>query len=143
MHSGGVAVPGRRADTDHVIRMVRFLVIGVVNTAFGYGIYALLLLLGLHPQAALAIQFIVGVVWNYFTHGRFVFGVWGFGRLPHYVLSYVAIYLCNAALLQELIAAGLGPYAAQALALGPTVILSYMLVSLALRVPLIKRGGRR
>jgi putative flippase GtrA len=145
MHSGGAAalVPGRRADTDRLTRMARFLVIGVVNTAFGYGIYALLVLLGLHPQPALAIQYIVGIGWNYFTHGRFVFGVSGLGRLPHYALSYVAIYLGNAAALRELIAAGLGPYAAQALALGPTVVLSYILVSLALGVPLGKGGGGR
>lgn len=138
----GVAARLRPDAGGHSARMLRFVLAGLVNTGFGYALYALLVAAGLHPQAALAIQFGVGVIWNYTTHGRYVFGVWGDGRLPRYALSYAVIYLFNAVLLHGLIGAGLGAYAAQAVALAPTVALSYVLVSLALGVPLRNRGGR-
>ena len=138
----GAAALAQAGGGPHLARMARFLVAGVVNTAFGYAVYAGLVAAGLGPQAALAIQFVVGVGWNFTTHGRFVFGVRGIGLLPPYALSYLAIYLCNAGLLHELMSAGLDAYAAQATALVPMVILSYVLVSLALGEPLRRRGGR-
>ena len=113
-------------------RILRFLGAGVVNTAFGYAVFAVLVFLGTYPQVALAVQFVLGVLWNYRVHGRYVFGVQGYGRLPPYALSYVFIYISNAFLLQALIKSRLDPYVAQALALGPIVVLSYVLISHAL-----------
>ncbi|SDK91509.1 GtrA family protein [Aliiruegeria lutimaris] len=115
-------------------RVVRFIGAGVVNTAFGYGMYALLVLAGAHAQLALAIQFGLGVIWNYSIHSRLVFGVRGYARLPAYALAYLAAYGFNAIVLAILLALGLSPLVAQLLALGPTVVLSYVLVSRALGV---------
>lgn len=138
--SEAAAVSTAPRAAGHSGRIMRFLVAGLANTAFGYAVYALMVLLGLHPQGALAVQFALGVVWNYSLHGRLVFGIRGYGRMPQYALAYVAVYLFNAALLHLLVQAGLGPYVAQALALGPTVVLSYVVVSLALGVPLRNTG---
>lgn len=113
-------------------RMLRFLGAGVINTAFGYGVFGALVFSGAHPQVALMAQFLIGVLWNFWIHGRYVFGVRGYGRLPVYALSYVAVYVVNAALLRSLMAIGLNAYLAQALSLGPVVILSYFLISRAL-----------
>nr|WP_281501898.1 GtrA family protein [Aliiroseovarius sp. F20344] len=106
---------------------------GLVNTAFGYTIYAAFVFIGAHPQLALALQFAIGVVFNHMTHGRFVFGTRGYSRFPYYVLAYVAVYLFNAAALKILMTLGAGAYLAQAIALVPTVLLSFKLVSAALR----------
>ncbi len=38
-------------------RVVRFLGAGIINTAFGYGVFAILVLAGVHPQVALVAQF--------------------------------------------------------------------------------------
>lgn len=114
-------------------RILRFLGAGAVNTLFGYAVFAVLILLGAAPQLALAVQFVLGVLWNFQVHGRYVFFVQGYARLPHYALSYVVIYIFNATLLWALLQGGLNPYAAQAVALGPTVVLSYILISRALR----------
>ena len=121
--------------------VLRFLGAGIVNTAFGYLLFSVLVLLGVYPQAALAIQFMVGVFWNYNVHARYVFGVRGYGRLRYYILAYVAAYIFNAGLLQTFLGIGLNPYLAQFLALGPTVVLSYVLVSYARGVT--PRGRRR
>lgn len=118
-------------------RMLRFLGAGVVNTAFGYGVFGALVFLGAHPQVALIVQFLIGVLWNFWIHRRYVFAVRGYGRLPVYALSYVAVYVVNAVLLRSLMAIGLNAYLAQALSLGPVVILSYILISRALGVSLV------
>lgn len=114
-------------------RILRFLGAGAVNTLFGYSVFAVLVFLGAGPQVALAVQFVIGVLWNFQVHGRFVFYVQGYARLPHYALSYIVIYLFNAALLWAFLQLGLSAYVAQAVALGPTVVLSYVLISRALR----------
>lgn len=128
------ATPLPSGDTpEHGNRFLRFLVTGVVNTGFGYSVYAAFVFAGAHPQIALALQFAIGVVFNHMTHGRFVFGTRGYSRFPHYVAAYVVVYLFNAALLKLLLTLGAGAYLAQAIALGPTVLLSFKLVSAALR----------
>ena len=139
MTSNGIS-NARLADDGLRARAVRFLGAGVVNTAFGYALYAALVALGAHPQVALAMQFLIGVIWNYSIHARYVFGISGYGRLPLYFMAYVAVYAFNALLLQSLTGIGLDPYTAQFIALIPTVILSFVLVSHALGVPPRGRG---
>jgi len=107
---------------------LRFLAVGVMNTAFGYGVYAAGVLAGLPAQAALALQFLLGALWNYRLHARLVFAVRGWGRLPAYVAAYLLIWALNALALRALLATGLGPLAAQALVLPATVLLSWGLI---------------
>lgn len=107
-------------------RFARFLVIGGVNTAIGYGLYALFVLLTpLGPQAALALAFALGVLWNYFSTGRLVFNSRGFGRLPGYVAAYLGVYALNAQALHMAIAAGWAPLLAQAVLLPFAAVLTY------------------
>lgn len=120
-------------------RPVRFVGAGVLNTAFGYGVFAIAVWQGVSPQIALILQFALGVLWNYFTHAQLVFSVRGIGRLPYYVVAYCGIYAFNAALLAALLNTGFTPYAAQAIALPFVVILSFLLVSKALGVPVRQR----
>ncbi|SMR71068.1 Putative flippase GtrA (transmembrane translocase of bactoprenol-linked glucose) [Aliiroseovarius halocynthiae] len=128
------ATPMPSGETpDQGNRFLRFVLAGVVNTGFGYSIYAAFVFAGAYPQAALALQFAIGVVFNHMTHGRFVFGTRGYGRFPQYVAAYVAVYLFNAGLLKLLMGFDIGAYLAQAIALVPTVLLSFKLVSAALR----------
>ncbi|PPB81571.1 putative flippase GtrA [Albidovulum inexpectatum] len=125
-------------------RLVRFLLVGVVNTAFGFGVYALLIWLALAPQLALALSWCLGVLWNFGTHARLVFDTTGLDRLPFYVASYGAIYVVNAGCLSALLALGLHPIAAQAVLVLPIAVLAYLLVSFALtgRLPFVTRRGR-
>jgi len=108
--------------------LLRFLVVGVTNTAFGYGVYAAAVLAGLPAQAALALQFLLGALWNYRMHARLVFAVEGWERLPAYVGAYLLIWALNAAALRMLLAVGMSPLAAQGLILPATVALSWWLI---------------
>lgn len=111
---------------------LRFLAAGLVNTLFGYAVYALLVLAGVPPQAALAVAFAVGVIWNYVTSARFVFHVRGYRRLPAYAGLYALLYLLNAGALRLALAQGVPPLIAQGLLTPPMAILSFVLLSLAM-----------
>lgn len=113
----------------------RFLAAGVANTAFGYGVYALAVTAGLPAQAALALQFLLGVLWNFQLHARLVFAVRGWGRMPAYLGAYLAIWALNAAALHGLIATGLDPLAAQALILPGAVLASWWLIGRIMQEP--------
>lgn len=122
-------------------RFVKFLVVGVANTAFGFAVYAVLLrLFGLPWQWALALSYVLGVLWNFGTHGRIVFGTQGFRRLPAYVLAYVALFFLNKWVLRAAIDAGLSELWAQALLVLPMAMVAFVFVSLALtgRLPFAK-----
>ncbi|WP_050605787.1 GtrA family protein [Ruegeria sp. 6PALISEP08] len=108
---------------------MRFALVGVLNTAFGYALFTALNLFGLPPQVALAISFSGGVLWNFMTHARLVFGTKGFGRLPFYVLSYLLVYAFNALSLEGLLSAGLQPIVAQGILVLPAAILAFILIS--------------
>lgn len=114
-------------------RFVRFLVTGVVNTAVGYGLYAFFVFVGLPPQVALTAAFVLGVLWNYFGHARFVFGVAGYSRLPAYAAAYVVIYVINALALHAALRAGFSPYVAQAVLSLVMAVLSFILISAVLK----------
>lgn len=121
-------------------RPLRFLGVGVLNTGFGYGVFAIAVWQGVGPQLALILQFALGIIWNYMTHAQLVFAVRGIARLPYYALAYGVIYGVNAAGLAALMHLGLSPYVAQATALPFIVVMSFVLVSKALGVPV---GVRR
>ncbi len=115
---------------------VRFLFVGVLNTAFGFGVYAILIkLFGLGRTPALAVAYILGVLFNFRTTGVIVFGSRDLRRILRFVVVYLAVYGINAAVLEGLKRAGVGPLVSQALCIPPVVVLTYALMkSLVFRV---------
>jgi len=112
-------------------RLPRFLATGLLNTAFGYTVYAALVYLGLSYLAALLLATVAGVVFNYFSFGRFVFQQQGRTKtFFKFVAAYAVTYVANAAALHMLTAAArLGPYLAQMLCIPLTVILGWILMN--------------
>lgn len=114
-------------------RFLRFIVAGVVNTGVGYLLYAAFYMLTpLGPQRSLLVAFCLGVIWNYVTTSRFVFGAHGFSRLPAYALCYVAIYALNAKALAWAVAAGWSPLLAQAVLAPLVAVCTFVLMSVLL-----------
>ncbi len=128
--------------SGEAMRFARFLAVGALNAVFGLGLYWLLVWVGLGPQRALAISFGLGVLWNFQTHGRLVFGTAGLRKLGPYILSYLFIYMVNALALHGLLSAGVGSYKAQALLVPMTALMSYGLISCVLtgHLPFAARG---
>nr|WP_070959190.1 GtrA family protein [Hyphomonas sp. Mor2] len=116
-------------DAATIRRFIKFLLVGLVNTGFGYAVYAVLVLLGLTPQVALLLSFAIGVLWNYLTTARFVFEITGFGRLPAYCICYVFIYALNAGILQFAIDKNIEPLLAQAVLTPIFAVITFALLS--------------
>jgi putative flippase GtrA len=111
-------------------RVARFLAVGVLNTAFGYAIFALLVLAGLSPQPSLMIATVLGVSFNFFSFGKLVFSQKStLGAAGRFGAVYLVSYGMNASMLEVLIARmGLPPLTAQLLCLPAVVALTYLLM---------------
>ena len=55
------------------LRFIRFLIVGGLNTAFGYLVFAVFIWLDFHYSAATSLSTVIGIVFNFFTTGRLVF----------------------------------------------------------------------
>ncbi|MEO6361382.1 MAG: GtrA family protein [Sphingomicrobium sp.] len=79
-------------------RLIRYYQAAVVNTLFGFGLYAILVAAGLNMFVAQGIGFVCGVTFNYFTYSRHAFRDRQ-GSKRAFVLAYGVNYLVNLALL--------------------------------------------
>ena len=118
-------------DNGRNLRMIKFLSVGLLNTAVGYGIYAALLLIGMQYLVALLLATIAGVIFNYFSIGKIVFkarsGWLMFGR---FITAYITVYVVNAAFLNILtVNFSLNPYLGQMLCILPNVAISWLLMN--------------
>lgn len=105
----------------------KFLIFGAVNTAFGYLLFALLLQVVGPPEIALLIATVVGVLFNYFTTGRYVFDTRGYRALGPFLLAYAFIYLVNVVAINVIIALGVRAILAQLFCLPGLAVLSYFI----------------
>lgn len=126
---------------NNTVRFLRFVLTGLVNTGFGLGVYVILVLAGLAAQTALAIAFAVGVMWNYWTHARFVFGTSGFGKLLPYAACYLVLYVLNVFALGGLIARDVHPILAQTILAPIAAVLSFLLIGRVLTGDWLGRGN--
>lgn len=108
-------------------RFFRFLVVGGVNTAFGYACFALLLYLGMHYTLALLVSTLMGVLFNFKTTGRFVFNSHDNRRILQFVSVYAVVYGINLVGLGFLVRLGVSPYGGNAILLLPCAIITYLL----------------
>lgn len=110
------------------IRLLRFLVVGSINTIFSYIVYAILILAGAHYSLATLISTVLGVIFNFFTTGRIVFRNMDNKRFISFVLVYAFTYLVNILLLRWLIdGLAMEKLFAGALVTLPVALLSYFL----------------
>ena len=118
--TAGSAVAAATAQALEMWRrrsLLRFLLVGALNTAFGYG--AFLLALAVMPGAlsALALATVVAILFNFVSLGSLVFGSTDPRRLWRFLVTYGTVFAFNAVGLQLLQATGLQP------ALGGLVLL--------------------
>jgi putative flippase GtrA len=106
----------------------RFVVVGIVNTAFGYTTFVLLIWLGVSAPVSLLLATIAGVLFNFVTTGHFVFNSVGWRPLGRFIAAYGTVYVTNLAILDTLRAKGIGAIAAQGLALLLVVPLSFVIL---------------
>lgn len=107
---------------------LRFLIVGGFNTAFGYGIYALLIFIGLGYLLASTFSFAISLFFNFKTHGKFVFHDRPNRSFYSYVFSWLVVYLVNACFLVLLVNLGVDSYIAGALLILPISIFAFLIM---------------
>ena len=110
-------------------QFIRFLVAGLVNTAVGYAAFLLALALCPTTFIALAASTVVAVLFNFASHGLYVFRSAELGRLWRYVLTYGLVFGFNAIGLALLERSGVPPQIGGLLLLPGAVLISYALNS--------------
>ncbi|KQS03397.1 hypothetical protein ASG11_03255 [Sphingomonas sp. Leaf357] len=109
---------------ERLIELWRYYQAGIANTAFGLGMYALLVWLGLNMYAAQLVAHTLGVAFNYLTYSRHVFRDADPAKL-RFLLSYAVNYLVGLATLAAIAQFIVSPYLAGLLAAGIVSIVNY------------------
>lgn len=108
-------------------RFIKFLIVGGINTAFGYGIFALLIFLNLHYAMAVLLSTILGVLFNFKTTGNLVFENSNNRLIFKFVAVYAIIYFINVASLKVFKLYKIDMYTAGALLLLPMALVAFAL----------------
>ena len=75
--------------------LLRYFIIGGINTVFGYSLFALLTWSGLHYSLAMLCATVAGILFNFKTYGRFVFGSSDSRLIWRFIAVYVILYGLN------------------------------------------------
>ena len=108
-------------------KLARFVLVGGLNTVFGYAVFAGFTRLGWPDFLAIPAATVVGVAFNFITYGKLVFASLNARNLPRFLLGYFGLYICNLTGLRVLARVSLDAYKAQALLVIPLAILSYVI----------------
>lgn len=108
--------------------VIRFLFVGVLNTVFGYGIYALLVFLGIQYLVANTISTVLGVIHSYLWNRFFTFKSKNkalkeiFKFISVYIISYLIGMLTLMIFVKKI---GISEYVAGVINLFITTMISY------------------
>lgn len=106
-------------------KFAKFLLIGGLNTAFGFLVYVALAKLSGSYLVGIVGANIIGPIFNFFTTGRLVFLSKSAKSFLPFLCGYGVICIVNIGLVAALTAGGIGATWAQALCLPVLVVTSY------------------
>lgn len=112
-----------------VERVWRYYQAGIVNTAFGYGLYALFVAIGLNMYLAQIVAHVLGVAFNYFTYSRHAFHDSQASK-GRFVASYAVNYLLGLAALAAAAQVIASPYLAGLIAVLVVSLINFFILRL-------------
>jgi putative flippase GtrA len=107
-------------------RLFRFLLVGGINTFFGYSIYALCLFSGLDYSAAYLLALIAGILFSFRSLGIYVFNNPDHRLFGRFLLFWLLLYGLNMIIIPEITNLGPNAYEAGLIMIAPNTIFSYM-----------------
>lgn len=117
----------RTINTLHKNKLIRFFLVSGINTAFGYGLFAILISVGITYQVALLVSTIAGILFNFKTIGGLVFKNHNNILIFKFFTVYCITYLCNLGGLALFNSFEINIYLGAALLLIPIGLLTFML----------------
>lgn len=110
-------------------QFIKFILVGGLNTLFGYSILALLTLLNFHYAITTFIATVLGILFNFKTTGYIVFKKNNNKLIFKFLLAYGIIYLLSLGFIKTFIFFGFDNlYCIYALLLIPNALLSFFLM---------------
>lgn len=108
-------------------QLVRYYQAGLINMAFGYAAFAILVWLGLQVFVAQAVGHVLGVTFNYFTYSRFAFAGQQSSKAS-FVMAYVGNYFLGLVFLWATLKLIPSPYIAGAVATVAVSVFNYFIL---------------
>jgi putative flippase GtrA len=108
-------------------QLVRYYQAGLINMAFGYAAFALLVWLGLQVFVAQAVGHVLGVTFNYFTYSKFAFAGQQSSK-ANFVMAYVGNYFLGLAFLWTTLQLMPSPYIAGAVSTVAVSVFNYFIL---------------
>lgn len=126
---GHLSDHGRYKGVNDLIdnTFIRFLIVGSINTLFGYLIFVLFIYLNVHYTMAALLSTILGILFNFKTTGRLVFGNKDNMLIFKFFGVYTITYLINIAALRVFKLYKFDMYLAGFLLLPPTAVIAFTL----------------
>jgi putative flippase GtrA len=118
---------GREPMRKTAYQLGRFLVVGGLNTLFGYSLFAVFTYVGVIYPIAIGLATVGGVLFNFQSVGRLVFSGAPRSRFWRFVGVYCIVYLVNLGGVRLLLTYGASIYVANALMLIPLSLLAFIL----------------
>lgn len=116
----------------------RYLLVGVINTAFGYSVFALFVLLHLHYAVAAFLSTVLGILFNFKTTGVIVFKSRDNRLILRFSCVYGVTFVLGIAVLKAFKALGVHVLVTAAVMALPMAALSFLLM----RRFVFERGNR-
>ena len=110
-------------------RAVRFLLVGVLNSVFGFIVFSTVVWMGQGTVIALLAGNAAGLVFNFFSTGGLVFRTLALQRLPKFTACYASMLMINYGLLKAFTPVVGSQILAQAILTLPLAALSYAIMT--------------
>ena len=119
--------PLKNTRLQKIRHFLKYLIVGGINTLFGYGAFVLLLSVGLHYALASFLATCAGILFNFNTTGRIVFNNSDHRLLFRFLLVYAILYAINVLLLKLMVIYTINLYLGSAATILPMAFLAYLL----------------
>ena len=83
-------------------QIIRFILMGIMNTIFGYLVFSLLVFLKFNATTAIITSTILGLIFNFNTLGRYVFNKTDKNLILKFISSYFLLMIFNICLQKTL-----------------------------------------
>jgi len=108
-------------------QFILFVLVGIINTLFAYGVFAFFIFINLHYTLASLLQLILGVLFNFKTTGKVVFNNNDHKLIGRFFAVYILIYGLYLAGLKIFNIFEISNYIAGAILLPPLSLLTFLL----------------
>lgn len=109
------------------LKIVRFFFVAGINTAFGYGVFVLFLLIGLHYVLAGFLATVIGIFFNFKTYGILVFKNKSNKLILRFLFVYFVTYCVAISFIWAFSLVNVNHYIASAIIAIPNALLGYYL----------------